>query len=95
MTMELYFKNSEGQLQETNLRQILCDAFGKAGFKMDNGSFEGENHQWIGIVQESEKPSEVLTNITFKDNGNTITGLEIYETPIKWVVDEDNAKKIV
>jgi len=31
--MELYFKNTEGQLQETNLRQILGNAFNKAGFK--------------------------------------------------------------
>lgn len=93
--MELYFKNSEGQLQETNLRQILSNAFGKAGFKMDNGSFEGENHKWVGIVQESKKPSEVVTNITFEDDGNTITGLKVFETPINRVKDEDNSKQIV
>ena len=53
--MELYFKNSEGQLQETNLRQILSKALKTANFKMDNGSFDGENHKWIGVVQKSKK----------------------------------------
>ena len=93
--MELYFKNSNGSLQETNLRQVLSHAFIKAGFEMDNGSFEGENHKWVGIVQESKKPSEVVTNITFEDDGNTITGLKVYETPIKLVKDEDNSKQII
>jgi hypothetical protein len=93
--MELYFKNEEGLLQETNLKQILSNAFNKAGFKMDNGSFNNENHNWIGIVQESKKPSEVVTNITFEDDGNTITGLKVFETPIERVVDEDSSKQIV
>ena len=85
--MELYFKNSQGQLQETNLRQILSDSFKRSGFTLENGSFPGEDHMWVGIVQESKKPSEIVTNITFKDDGNTITGLKIYETPIKRVKD--------
>lgn len=93
--MELYFKNQEGQLQETNLRQILSHAFIEAGFEMDNGSFKGENHMWVGIVQESKKPSQVVTNICFKDDGNTITELKVFETPIRRVVDEDNSKRIV
>jgi len=29
---------------------------------MDNGSFKGEDHMWLGIVQESKKPSQVVTN---------------------------------
>lgn len=93
--MELYFKNSNGSLQETNLRQVLSHAFIKAGFEMDNGSFEGENYNWVGIVQESKKPSEVVTNIEFEDDGNTIIGLKIYETPIRRVKDEDDSKQII
>ena len=93
--MELYFKNTDGQLQETTLRQILGNAFNKAGFKMDNGSFKGEDHMWLGIVQESKKPSQVVTNISFKEDGNTITELKVYEAPIKRIVDESNSKQIV
>jgi hypothetical protein len=62
--MELYFKNSEGQLQETNLRQILSNALKTANFEMDNGSFDGENYKWIGVVQKSKNKTQVVTNIT-------------------------------
>lgn len=93
--MELYIKNDNGQLEETTLMQILEKALSKAGFKMDNGCFNGENHNWIGVVQESKKPSEVVTNITFNDDGNTITGLKVFETPIKRVVDSDNSRQVV
>ena len=75
--MELYIKNNNGQLEETTLMQILEKALSKAGFKMDNGCFSGENYNWIGVVQESKKPSEVVTNITFNDDGNTIIGLKV------------------
>lgn len=40
-------KNSNRQLEETTLMQILEKALGEAGFKMDNGSFSGENHNWL------------------------------------------------
>jgi hypothetical protein len=93
--MELYFKNSEGQLQETNLIQILSNALKTANFKMDNGSFEGDNHKWIGVVQKSKNKTQVVTNITFLDDGNTITGLNVYETPIITLVDEENSRQVV
>ena len=93
--MEIYIKNSKGQLEETTLYKVLENAFGSAGFKMENGSFSNENHRWIGIVQESKKPSEVVTNITFNDKGDTITGVKVYETPIKWVVDSDNSRQVI
>ena len=93
--MEIYVKNSKGQLEETTLIQVLQMALNEAGFKMENGSFSGENHRWIGIVQESKKPAEVVTNITFNDKGDIITGVKVYETPIKRVVDSDNSRQVV
>lgn len=93
--MELYIKNKKGQLEETTLMQIFSKALDKSGFKRENGSFDGEDHNWIGIVQESKKPSEVTTNITFRDDGNTITGVRVYESPIKRVVDDENSKCII
>lgn len=93
--MELYFKNSEGQLQETTLCQVLSNAFKKAGLKIENGCFSDENHMWLGIIQENKKPAQVTTNITFNNDGNTITGLNVYETPIKRIIDEDNSRQII
>ena len=93
--MELYFKNSIGQLQETNLRQILSYALKTANFEMDNGSFDGENHKWVGVVQKSKNKTQVVTNVTFFADGNTITGVHVYETPIIKVVDEENSRQVV
>ena len=93
--MEIYFKNSKGQIEETNLKGLLILALINAGFEMENGRFEGENHNWIGIVQESKKPSRVVTNICFEDDGNTITGLKVFEAPIKTIVEEDNSKQVI
>lgn len=92
--MELYLKNSKGQLEEANLVNVLEKAFSEAGFTMDSGEFTGEDHIWVGIVQES-KSSQIVTNITFKEDCKTITGLHIYETPIKRVIDEDDSKQLI
>jgi hypothetical protein len=93
--MEIYIKNLKGQLEETTLYDVLEMAFINAKFKMENGSFSGENHCWIGVVQESDKPAEVVTNITFDGKGNNITGIKVYETPIKRVVDSDHSRQVV
>ena len=93
--MELFFKNSKGQLELTTLSKVLSNQFKEAGFKMDNGSFEGENHNWIGVVQKSKNKTQVVTNITFLDDGNTITGLNVYETPIVKIIDEENSRQVV
>lgn len=93
--MEIYIKDKDGKLQETTLFNLLNKAFKKAGFKLENGSWNDENHNWIGVVQESKKPAQVTTNITFENNGNTITGLKVYVAPIKRVVDEDNSEQVV
>jgi hypothetical protein len=93
--MEIYLKDNDGKLQETTLFDLLDTAFDMTGFKMENGSWSNENCNWIGVVQESEKQEQVTTNITFENNGNTITGLNVYTAPIKRVVDDDNSKQVV
>jgi len=92
--MEIYFKDKEGKLQETTLFNLLKQTFHKAGFKLENGSFSDEDHAWLGIVQENKK-QQITTNITFKNNQNTITGLHIYVTPIKTILDTDNQTKLI
>lgn len=95
MRTEVYFKNEKGQIQETTLKDLLQYHLNKSGFKMDIGRFEGEDCSWIDIVQESKKPSEVVTNIMFTDNGNVITDVNVYESPIRRIVDEDDGKQII
>lgn len=93
--MEIYIKDIDGKLQEITLFDLMDKALRNAGFTMKNGSWCNENHNWIGVIQESEKSEQVTTNITFENDGNTITGLNIYASPIKRVVDDDNSRQIV
>jgi hypothetical protein len=93
--MEIYIKDTDGKLQETTLFSLMDKALRNAGFTMENGSWSDENHNWIGVIQESKKPEQVTTNITFENDGNTITGLNVYAAPIKRVVDEDNSRQVV
>ena len=93
--MEIYIKDTDGKLQETTLFDLMDKALRKAGFTMENGSWSDENHNWIGVIQESKKPEQVTTNITFENDGNTITGLNVYVAPIKRVVDDDNSRQVV
>lgn len=93
--MEIFVKDEDGKWKETDLFKLLNTAFTKAGFVMENGSWDDENHNWIGIVQENKKSKQIVTNITFKNDGNTITGLNVYVIPIKRVVDNDNSKQII
>lgn len=93
--MEIYIKDKDGKLQETTLFDLMDKALRKAGFTMENGSWSNENHNWIGVIQESKKPEQVTTNITFENDGNTITGLSVYAAPIKRVVDDDNSRQVI
>ena len=93
--MEIFYKNKQGQLEETNLKTLLSNAFKEAGFTLDNGRFEGEDYSWVGVIQENKSPSEITTNICFKDDDNTITQLKIFEAPIERVVVEDRSRQII
>lgn len=93
--MEIYYKNSRGRLVATTLMKALDTALKNSEFKMDNGSFPGENYNWIGIIQKNNTPSEVTINIIFEDDGNTIIGVKVFETPIIEIVDHDNTRQLI
>ena len=92
--MEIYRKNTDGQLEETTLKDLLKFALQVGDFEMDNGSFLAEGHHWVGIVQKTDKPSKILVNINFNDD-DEITEVHVFETPIKLVEDDDNAIQII
>lgn len=93
--MKIYAEANNGTLEETTLYDLLQAAFRVAGFNMDSGGWEKENHHWVGVVQKSKKPEQITTNITFENDGNTITGLHIHLCPIKTIVDDENSMQII
>lgn len=93
--MELYIKNKKGQLEETNLKSVLELALSKADFRIDNGAWHDENHQWIEIKQRSKKPSEVTVTISFDLDGNKLHEIQVHESEILEVIDDENMKCII
>lgn len=92
--MKIYFGKNKKESRQVSLRALLTSKLLESGFKLDNGSFEGESHAWVGVVQETKKPSQVLVNICFNDE-DAITEVKVYETPIITTLDNDQSKQII
>ena len=93
--MELYIKNKKGQLEQTSLYDVLKNKLNNDGFKVKADSFSDESSRWLAILQESEKPAIVCINITFDYDSDNIQDINVYESPIITIIDDDNMKKIV
>ena len=87
--MEIYYKNIDGQLEQTTFKAILDSKLREAGFEMENLDYI------VGVVQRSKRPSRVVVNIFFKEGTDKIEGLHVYETPIVEMEDDDNSRQIV
>ncbi len=92
--MEIFLKNKKGQLEETTLYNILLKALEK-NYDTEEGKFDGENYNWINIIRESKKQSQVTICFAFEDDFNTIDEINIYEAPIKRIVVEDEMNQII
>jgi len=93
--MKIYFGKNKKSAKVITFQDLLIKKLKEAGLEMDNGCFCDENHSWVGIVQKSSAPSEVLVNISFNIEEDTIDEVNVFETPIITIVDEDNLRKLV
>lgn len=92
--MELYRKNKEGQLQETNLRFVLKKQFANAGYEVELGRNNDESARWLEIKKEDNK-TQVTISILFEEDYNAIDEINIFSAEIKRVVDEENSIRII
>ncbi len=91
----IYVRDTDGKLQETTLAELLIRQLQESEFKMDN-LLPADDVNIIGIVQESESPSvQTTVNLEFEKDGNTFTGVKVYQCPIVRIVAEDEMKRIV
>lgn len=92
--MELYFKNEDGQLQETSLMDLFIQSLNDNDFTTSVGSFDNQDCNWVEIIQDEES-KRVMVNVIFKDDLNSVDSVNVYLTPIKRVVDEENSEKLI
>jgi len=93
--MKIYYGKNKKKAEKISFQELLIQKLAEAGYKMDNGAWSNENYSWVGIVQESEKPSQVVINISFDTKEDVINGIAAFETPIVTKPDEDRSKQII
>lgn len=94
--MTIFIKDKDGKLQETTLADLIIQSLSQNDFKMDNGEFNDNSARWVGIVQENQKRStQVIVNINFDTDYNNIIEVQVFENPIKRVIDYDSSIKIL
>lgn len=93
--MKLYTLNDKGNRVRISLADAITKALESSGFSLDNGEFDGEDHRWVGIIQENKNSQQVTINLGFNEAGDVIQSVHAYVAPIRRVVIEDDAKMIV
>lgn len=100
--MKIYVGDNKKKSKKITFQDLLINKLREAGFKMDNGDWSDENHSWVGIVQESDgvhplasPRSQIVVNITFDTEEDSINSVNVYVTPIVTIVDDDNSKKLI
>lgn len=94
--MEVYVKNSNGLLEETDLRELIVKQLDNLDAEIDVGSFSDGSCRWIEVIQTNkEETLQVTVGIEFKENLNEIERVKVYTAPIMKVVDNDNSKSLI
>lgn len=98
--MKLYLGKNKKEAKQIEFQDLLIMKLAEAGIEMDNGSFSGEDHSWVGILKNDQKtnkkdPKQVCINITFSPKNDSIKDVDVYVAPIITIVDEEHTKKII
>lgn len=93
--MEILVKNKSEHFHPHNVRDVMEAALHKAGYTMDVGSLSDGSGAWLQIIQQNED-NQVIVEFQFKEHHrNEITGVHVYSSPIKTIVDEENSKMLI
>ena len=98
--MKVYIGKNKKEAKQIDFQDLLIMKLAEAGIEMDNGSFSGEDHSWVGILKNDHKtnkvdPKQVCVNLTFSPKNDTIKEISIYIAPIITIIDEENQKKLI
>lgn len=66
----------------------------KKNTKIEADSFNDKSGKWIEI-KEKQKKKIISLVLMFNDEGDKLTDLSVFKTPIKTIIDEENTKQII
>ena len=96
--MKIFVQDEDGKLQETNLRDLIAEKLAKDLFDckpitIDANRLTDGSGSWVEI--ENKLDDKIITvTISFDDEGDEITDVNVYLTPIKHIVDHDNTTRL-
>ena len=92
--MKLYTGRSVEDLRSVKLIDVVAKSYRQnTNYKVNVDCFSDASASWVSIVYETEKESKDLV-ILFNASGTKITGTELYVTPIKKVLLDDETVKV-
>lgn len=97
-----YFKqDDEGKLQEICFRDMLGEKLAEDLDESSPTMIDIDKHHdgsgsWVEIEQINEaKKVQITVAIQFDDEGDDITSINVYKTPVKQIVDSDKTECLI
>ena len=96
--MKIYSGKNKLRAKQTSLIDLLYNSLKElesGTFHVEKDRFSDNSSEWIEIKQIRGREAEVSVTISFDDCAPNITGISVYESKIKTIIDEENSKKII
>lgn len=91
--MKIYTGKNKRKSKQITFEDLLISKLKESGFKIHNDCFSDGSLSWIEVTQKTKKPSEITINFCFEDD--VIDTINVYETDIITILDNDNTKKLI
>ena len=93
--MRLFIQNDDGSLAPTDMKELLKDLLGDE-FDWESGAFGDGSANWIQIRQRNkEDTKEISVHLCFSEDRQKIVEVEVFDTPVKTIVDDANTIKLI
>ena len=93
--MKIYVGDNKKTAKKITFQELMISHLRENGFKINVDGFYDENHSWIEIIHETEKPSRVTINLGFDIEEDKLTDIGVWESDIITIVDDENERNIV
>lgn len=90
--MKIYTGKNKRKAKEITFEELLASELKKNGFEFNTDCFSDGSASWVDIVQRDEHKQ---INIDFVFNGTKIDSIDVFESKIITIVDEENMKKLI
>ena len=93
--MRLFIEQEDGSLAPTDMKELIKDLLGD-DFDWQADAFIDGSANWIEIRQRNkEGTKEISVHLCFSEDRQKIVEVEVFDTPVKTIVDDANTVKLI